>query len=74
MGGVTEFKLETISCMTSFIYMKFFGGKLGGKLMYRMRIANAVRRGLALYCLSLTLARACAAKGYCSRSVGRSVG
>ena len=40
--------------------------------MYRMRIANALRRrrGLAL---SLTLARACAAKGYCSRSVGRFV-
>ena len=41
--------------------------------MYRMRIANALRRrrGLAL---SLTLARACAAKGYCSRSVGLCVG
>ena len=33
--------------------------------MYRMRIANALRRGLAL---SLTLARAIAAKGYCSLS------
>ena len=35
-----------------------------------MRQQLRVRRGYAHKCLSLTLARACAAKGYCSRSVG----